>query len=209
MGRYDSRGRDLPTSLLIRNIPRDCRSEDLRRPFGRFGSIKDIYLPTDYYTGEPRGFGFVQYMDPVDAAEAKYYMDRQMFQGREITVVFAEERRKKPDDMRRREIIRHRVDYGRHYSPGNDVRSHLRSQSPAYYSPHREPFSRSYSPDDRRYPGDLLDRRYYDGDFHSLSHLHSRSLSDRPNDSYGRSPGRAPLRSRSPPGRLLSYPRFQ
>ncbi|GLJ04950.1 hypothetical protein SUGI_0007660 [Cryptomeria japonica] len=150
-GHYDSRARDLPTSLLVRNICRDCRPEDLRQPFGRFGSLKDIYLPRDYYTGEPRGFGFVQYMDPVDAAEAKYYMDRQMFHGREITVVFAEERRKKPDDMRRREIIRHRVDYVRHYSPGDDVRSHLRSQSPVYYSPHREPFSRSYSPDDRRY----------------------------------------------------------
>uniref|UniRef100_A0A6N2MQE2 RRM domain-containing protein n=1 Tax=Salix viminalis TaxID=40686 RepID=A0A6N2MQE2_SALVM len=50
-GRYGSRGRDLPTSLLVRNLRHDCRPEDLRRLFGRFGPLKDIYLPRDYYTG--------------------------------------------------------------------------------------------------------------------------------------------------------------
>lgn len=52
---------------------------------------------------EPRGFGFVQYVDPADAGEAKYQMDGQVFQGRQLTVVFAEENRKKPQEMRSRE----------------------------------------------------------------------------------------------------------
>ncbi|KAK9142167.1 hypothetical protein Syun_011567 [Stephania yunnanensis] len=51
-GRYGGRNRDLPTSLLVRNLRRDCRAEDLRRPFGQFGPLKDIYLPRDYYSGE-------------------------------------------------------------------------------------------------------------------------------------------------------------
>ncbi|KAG6588236.1 Serine/arginine-rich SC35-like splicing factor SCL30A, partial [Cucurbita argyrosperma subsp. sororia] len=51
-GRYGGgRGRDLPTSLLVRNLRHDCRPEDLRRQFGQFGAIKDVYLPKDYYTG--------------------------------------------------------------------------------------------------------------------------------------------------------------
>lgn len=49
---------------------------------------------------EPRGFGFVQYLDPGDASDAQYHMDRQIIEGREITVVFAEENRKKPSEMR-------------------------------------------------------------------------------------------------------------
>lgn len=52
---------------------------------------------------EPRGFGFVQFVDPADAAEAKYQMDGQILLGRQLTVVFAEENRKKPSDMRVRE----------------------------------------------------------------------------------------------------------
>ncbi|KAJ1423308.1 RNA-binding domain superfamily [Sesbania bispinosa] len=106
-GRYGGRGRDLPTSLLVRNLHRDCRSEDLHGRFGQFGPLKDVYLPRDYYTGEPRGFGFVQYVDPADAADAKYHMDGQILLGRELTVVFAEENRKKPAEMRARERIGH------------------------------------------------------------------------------------------------------
>ncbi|CAM6048811.1 unnamed protein product [Sphagnum compactum] len=102
-----SRGVDLPTSLLVRNIPRDCRTEDLRIPFERYGVIKDVYLPKDYYTGELRGFGFVQFLEAGDAAEAQYNMDRQLIGGREITVVFAEENRKKPQEMRLKERTRY------------------------------------------------------------------------------------------------------
>ena len=45
----------------------------------------------------------MQYVDPADAADAKYRMDGQVFQGRELTVVFAAENRKKPVEMRARE----------------------------------------------------------------------------------------------------------
>ena len=37
--------------ILVKLILYFCRVEDLRGPFGRFGPIKDIYLPKDYYTG--------------------------------------------------------------------------------------------------------------------------------------------------------------
>ncbi|KAG5250111.1 serine/arginine-rich SC35 splicing factor SCL [Salix suchowensis] len=128
-GRYGGRGRDLPTSLLVRNLRHDCRPEDLRRPFEQFGALKDIYLPRDYYTGEPRGFGFVQYSDPHDAAEAKHHMDGRVFLGRELTVVFAEENRKKPVDMRARERPRGRVG-DRRRSPPRYSRSPRHSRSP-------------------------------------------------------------------------------
>ncbi|KAK3019406.1 hypothetical protein RJ639_004656 [Escallonia herrerae] len=105
-GRYGGRARDLPTSLLVRNLHHGCRPEDLRRRFEEFGPLKDVYLPRDYYSGEPRGFGFVQYIDPADAEEAKYYMDGQVLLARELTVVFAEENRKKPHEMRSRDRFR-------------------------------------------------------------------------------------------------------
>jgi len=62
-------------------------------------------FPSVHYR-EPRGFGFVQYYDPDDAADAKYYMDGQVVLGRQITVVFAEENRKKPQEMRARDRVR-------------------------------------------------------------------------------------------------------
>ncbi|KAI3993943.1 hypothetical protein MKX01_002956, partial [Papaver californicum] len=180
--RYGARSRDLPTSLLVRNLRRDCRPEDLRRPFGQFGPLKDIYLPRDYYTGvmkrsilknfksflysdtckvsrDPCGFGFVQYIDPADAAEAKYQMDGQILHRRELTVVFAEENRKKPSDMRARERVRGRS-YDRRRSPARHslptlfsvaTQERYWSRSPGYYprSPRPGRYTRSYSPEDR------------------------------------------------------------
>ncbi|KAL8201634.1 hypothetical protein R6Q57_010781 [Mikania cordata] len=195
-----SRGhdRDLPTSLLVRNLRHDCRPEDLRRPFGQFGPLKDIYLPRDYYSGEPRGFGFVQFLDPADAAEAKYQMDAQVFQGRELTVVFAEENRKKPTDMRMRErrgggrFNDRRRSPPRRYSRSPPPRRYSRSPPPRYtrsrshsreYSPppKRKQHGRSASPQEKR-------------------HSHERSLSQSP--VRDRSPpydGSPRSRSRSPP----------
>ncbi|PPD84401.1 hypothetical protein GOBAR_DD18641 [Gossypium barbadense] len=47
-------------------------------------------------------FWIVQYLDPADAADAKYHTDGYVL-GPELTVAFAEENRKKPSKMRERE----------------------------------------------------------------------------------------------------------
>ncbi|GMJ14783.1 SC35-LIKE SPLICING FACTOR 33, SC35-like splicing factor 33 [Hibiscus trionum] len=161
-GRYGGRSRDLPTSLLVRNLRRDCRVEDLRGPFEQFGRLKDIYLPRDYHTGEPRGFGFVQYLDPADAADAKYHMDGYVLLGRELTVVFAEENRKKPSEMRERErrSRSYRSSPLRYSRSPRYSRSY--SRSPDYYSPPgKRRYSRSISPRGRRYGGRSYSRSPY------------------------------------------------
>lgn len=50
---------------------------------------------------EPRGFGFVKFRNPEDAAEAKQQMNHKVIGGREIRIVFAEENRKTPQEMRK------------------------------------------------------------------------------------------------------------
>ncbi|KAH9674094.1 serine/arginine-rich SC35-like splicing factor SCL33 [Citrus sinensis] len=154
-GHYGGRGRDLPTSLLVRNLRHDCR--------------------------EPRGFGFVQYIDPADAADAKYHMDGYLLLGRELTVVFAEENRKKPSEMRARERFRSRS-YDRRQSPPRYSRSphYARgySRSPDYYSPppRRGRDSRSISPRYRRYRERSYSRSPYGSRSYSPSRSRSRSL---------------------------------
>nr|GEW53269.1 serine/arginine-rich SC35-like splicing factor SCL30A [Tanacetum cinerariifolium] len=182
------RDRDLPTSLLVRNLRRDCRPEDLRRPFGQFGPLKDIYLPRDYYSGEPRGFGFVQFLEPADAAEAKYQMDGQVLQGRQLTVVFAEENRKKPTDMRTRE------------RRGGSGRFNDRRRSPPRYSRSPPPrYSRSPPP---RYARSRSNSREYSPPPKRKQHVRSVSPGEKRHSrerSYSRSPPHA--RGRSPPPR--------
>ena len=37
-------------SLLVRNLAHSTSDVDLRKIFERFGEIRDVYLPKDYYT---------------------------------------------------------------------------------------------------------------------------------------------------------------
>ncbi|KAA8548537.1 hypothetical protein F0562_000196 [Nyssa sinensis] len=123
-----------PTGLLVRNISLDARPEDLRIPFERFGPIKDVYLPKDYYTGEPRGFGFVKFRHAEDAAEAKQQLDHTVIGGREIRIVFAEENRKTPQEMHRLARVSDQGRYRRRSpprSPRRHYHSYSRSPSPA------------------------------------------------------------------------------
>ncbi|KAI7751235.1 hypothetical protein M8C21_021304 [Ambrosia artemisiifolia] len=139
-------------SLLVRNIPLNCRPEELRVPFERFGVVRDVYLPKNYYTGEPRGFAFVQYVDPYDAVEAQYHMNARTFAGREISVVLASDTRKRPEEMRRRARVRGPSSHdGRRSYHGGRSRSRSRSRSPRHPSGSRSRHrSRSYSPAPKR-----------------------------------------------------------
>ncbi|XP_028759864.1 serine/arginine-rich SC35-like splicing factor SCL28 isoform X1 [Neltuma alba] len=206
---YRDRRSPAPSGLLVRNLPLDARPEDLRGPFERYGPVKDVYLPKNYYTGEPRGFGFVKFRYAEDAAEAKQQLNHTVIGGREIRIVYAEENRKTPQEMRMNGRISGR--YGGNgrrrtptRSPRRRYRSYSRSPSPAgdhtrdhrdrdnYYSPER---SRSYSmspsprgrKDYRRSPSPRENGRSPDD---RRDHTRSRSETPRGN-------GRSPSRSRS------------
>ncbi|KAI3669118.1 hypothetical protein L6452_40341 [Arctium lappa] len=123
-----------PSGLLVRNISLDSRPEDLRIPFERFGPVKDVYLPKNYYTGEPRGFGFVKFRNAEDAAEAKHQLNHCVIGGREIAIVYAEENRKTPREMRTtsQTSVRHGGGSSRRSPPRfSRRRSYSRSVSPA------------------------------------------------------------------------------
>ncbi|KAJ8636519.1 hypothetical protein MRB53_010786 [Persea americana] len=169
--------RSSPSSLLVRNIPHDARPEDLRIPFERFGPVKDVYLPKNYYTGEPRGFGFVKFRNAEDAADAKQQLNHQVIGGREIAIVYADENRKTPQEMR----VSGRV------SGRNGGGSYRRRSPPR--SPRRRIRSYSRSPSPRR------NSRAKDRGARYDSHSPSRSLSLSPRDDKD---CRSPRKSLSP-----------
>ncbi|KAJ0729645.1 putative RNA recognition motif domain, nucleotide-binding alpha-beta plait domain superfamily [Helianthus annuus] len=164
------------------------------------------YCRIGWLFSEPRGFAFVQFVDPYDAVEAQYHMNERMFAGREISVVLASDTRKRPEEMRRRA----RVSFlcCMRYSGGRS-RSRSRSRSPRRPSGSRSRHrSRSYSPAPkrrrdyspspvRRAPRSPRDSRDYDGADDQNGDRRIPHESDGGNARYRSSPGGA---SRSPSG---------
>lgn len=89
-------------SLLVRNVAPSVTTKELTHAFSRIGNIRDVYIPRDFHSQQPKGFAFIEYATPEMAREARDEMDRFVIRGRELEVVFAQERRKTPNEMRGR-----------------------------------------------------------------------------------------------------------
>lgn len=48
----------------------DETKQQMRLIFGKYGVIRDIKVPMDYGTGNPRGYAFVQFLEPIMAENA-------------------------------------------------------------------------------------------------------------------------------------------
>ncbi|KAG8063294.1 hypothetical protein GUJ93_ZPchr0003g18420 [Zizania palustris] len=154
-----------PTGLLVRNISLTARPEEIRIPFEQFGPVKDVYLPRNFHTRELRGFGFVKFRYPEDAAVAKQEMNHQIIAGREISIVFAEENRKTPQEMRMRTRMSGRYMDGSHRrrSASRSPRSRYHSYSPSPSPVRRDSRDRGHrdeSPGDSDSPR-AQDKRHY------------------------------------------------
>lgn len=94
-------------SVSIKNLPRDMPNltAAIRNVFENFGTVRDVYVPTDRYTGLPIGFGFVEFIDPADAIKAVAALHHGVFlNGKRVRVALAEGRRKMPEEMLARPV---------------------------------------------------------------------------------------------------------
>ena len=88
-------------SLLVRNLTYKVDKEELRGEFGKHGRVVDVYVPVDYVSREPRGFAFLEMGNKADADAALAALDGHTIDGRVIKVLFAANKRKRPDEMSR------------------------------------------------------------------------------------------------------------
>ncbi len=91
-------------SLLVRNVSPEITTQDLQLAFGRIGDVRDVYIPRDFHSQQPKGFAFIEYATPEMAREAREEMNKFLMKGRELEVVYAQEKRKTPNEMRGRVV---------------------------------------------------------------------------------------------------------
>lgn len=79
------------TKLFVGGLNWKLRGKELREEFSRFGEVAFARVKLDAETNKSRRFGFVEFVNPEDAAKAQKEMDGQEIMGRAVKVDFAKE----------------------------------------------------------------------------------------------------------------------
>lgn len=82
--------------LYVGNLPYSVTESDLREAFGEFGEISDAVVISDRYTGQSKGFGFVEFPDDSAAKSAIDALNETDLKGRTIRVNEARPREERP-----------------------------------------------------------------------------------------------------------------
>jgi cold-inducible RNA-binding protein len=73
--------------LYVGNLPFQANEEELRNWFqGAGATVANVSLVTDKFTGQPRGFGFVEINNDEEASRAIQALNGQDFMGRNVVV---------------------------------------------------------------------------------------------------------------------------
>ena len=73
-------------NIYVGNLSRDVVDDDLLQAFKEFGEVKSAAVLKDRYTGEARGFGFVEMPNKEEAEKAIQAMNSKDLKGRHIIV---------------------------------------------------------------------------------------------------------------------------
>ncbi len=84
-------------NIYVGNLSHDVTEDDLRQAFEAFGQVSSVNIIKDRFTGESRGFGFVEMPARTEAKEAITGLNDQDMKGQAVNV---NEARPRPESRR-------------------------------------------------------------------------------------------------------------
>ncbi len=82
--------------IYVGNLSYDVSEDDLRTAFAAFGSVEEVIIVKDRYSGRSKGFGFVTMSGDEEAQKAIDGLNGTEIKGRSITVNKARPREERP-----------------------------------------------------------------------------------------------------------------
>jgi RNA recognition motif-containing protein len=73
-------------NIYVGNLSRETTEDDLRQAFEAFGQVENVNIIKDRFSGESRGFGFVEMPSKDEAQSAIEEMNEKDLQGRALNV---------------------------------------------------------------------------------------------------------------------------
>lgn len=81
--------------IYVANISFNATEQDIRDLFSDYGEIESVKMITDKYTGQSRGFAFVEMESEDNAKKAISALNGAKFMGRTLTVAEARPQQKR------------------------------------------------------------------------------------------------------------------
>jgi len=82
-------------NIYVGNLPKTTTEEAVRKLFEEFGEVAEVKLIKDQYSGELRGFGFIEMPDQSGAQKAIQEVDGTELEGNALIVNEARPRRER------------------------------------------------------------------------------------------------------------------
>jgi RNA recognition motif-containing protein len=79
----------MAAKLYVGGLAYSTTSESLREYFTQCGTVESATVITDRFSGQSRGFGFVEMSTAAEAQEAISKLNDQVFEGRKLLVSMA------------------------------------------------------------------------------------------------------------------------
>jgi RNA recognition motif-containing protein len=73
-------------NLFVGNLPYDVDDAQLSEVFSQAGTVTSAHVVTDKFSGQSRGYGFVEMSSDAEAAQAVTLLNGRDFRGRAMTV---------------------------------------------------------------------------------------------------------------------------
>jgi RNA recognition motif-containing protein len=73
-------------NIYVGNLSRETEESDLRQAFEGFGQVSSVSIIKDKFSGEPRGFGFVEMANKEEAMAAIAGLNGNELHGRTLNV---------------------------------------------------------------------------------------------------------------------------
>lgn len=74
------------SKIFVGGLPYAATEQELTDLFGQHGAVSSAQIVTDRFTGQSRGFGFVEMTSPAEAQTAINALNGTQFGGRTLTV---------------------------------------------------------------------------------------------------------------------------
>jgi RNA recognition motif-containing protein len=85
-------------NIFVGNLSKDVTDDDLQNLFSGYGNIRNVKIIRDMFSGESKGFGFLEIPGTADAQKAINDLNAKELKGKKIVV---NEARPKNDNRRR------------------------------------------------------------------------------------------------------------